>query len=60
VDSVIKINRTNSADQIDFSNFYSLYFFVENVLMLTNLFKKEKKSGKVSRGGKLGAFTVPY
>jgi hypothetical protein len=44
VDSVIKINETNSADLIDFSTFHSLHFSVGHVLMLANAFKREVES----------------
>ncbi len=37
------MNKTNSADLNNFSNFHSLYFSVGNTLMLANLFKKQWK-----------------
>ncbi len=53
--SVFKMNKTNSADPNEFSNFHSLYFSVGNVPMLANSFEK---SGEFPQGGKLGTFTV--
>jgi hypothetical protein len=59
MDSVIKMNKTNSADLNDFLNFHSLLFSVGNVLMLANLFFFFFfKRGKLPLGGKLGASTV--
>jgi hypothetical protein len=50
------MNKTNSADLNDFSNFHSLYFSVGHVLMLAKSFEKEVES--FGEGGKLGDFTV--
>ncbi len=38
------MDKTNSADLNNFSNFYSLYFSGGHVLMLANSFKKKVES----------------
>jgi hypothetical protein len=40
----MKMNKTNSTDLNDFSNFHYLYFSVGHVLTLANYFE-EKKGG---------------
>lgn len=44
VNSVIKINKTNTADLSNFSNFYSPQFSVEHILMLANSFERKVES----------------